>query len=106
MKPVTLIAVSNALRAGIEANFSPPNQVEELEKLSDLLLEMAASLEMHAIDPETGLHSDERRMKYAQLLGELGWLLDSSYGCLFVPHRVEADGLTEHPRVPQTRPGG
>jgi len=106
MKPVTLIAISNALRAGIEANFAPPNQAKELEKLSDLLLEMAASLEMHAIDPETGLHADERRMKYAQLLGELGWLLDVSLGSIFVPHRVGADGLTEHPRVPQVGEGG
>jgi len=72
----TTIAVVNALRAGVEANFAPPDQAAELEKLSDLLLEMAASLEMHAINPETGLPADERSMRYASLLGELGWVLD------------------------------
>jgi hypothetical protein len=65
---LTTLAVANALRKGVEANFTPANQVAELEKLSDLLIDMAASLEM--TDPE-----DERTMKYARILSEVGgWL--------------------------------
>lgn len=70
---LTTIAVANALRKGVEANFAPPNQATELEKLSGLLLDMAASLEM--TDPD-----DERTMKYARILGEVGGLLDAYYG--------------------------
>jgi len=70
---LTTIAVANALRKGVEANFAPTNQAAELEKLSELLLDMAASLEMTAPD-------DERTMKYARILSEVGGLLDAYYG--------------------------
>ena len=66
---ITTIAVANALRKGVEANFAPTNQAAELEKLSDLLLDMAASLEM--ADP-----NDQKAMKYARLLSEVGCLLE------------------------------
>jgi len=69
MNRLTTLAVANALRKGVEANFAPANQVAELEKLSDLLIDMAASLEMS--DPE-----DQKAMKYARLLSEVGELLE------------------------------
>jgi hypothetical protein len=68
--------IANALRKGVEANFEPKNQAAELEKLSELLLDMAASLEMDSIVEHTGLAAPGKKMEYSNLLGEIGWELD------------------------------
>ena len=68
---------ANALRKGIEANFAPENQAAEREKLSELLTEMAASLEMDSIVNHTGLVAPGKKMKYANLLGEISWALSA-----------------------------
>ena len=74
----TTIAIANALRKGVEANFAPENQAAELERICELLLDMAASLEMNSIDPETGVSVPGHKATYAALLGDLGWQLDVS----------------------------
>ena len=73
--------IANALRKGVEANFAPENQAAELEKLSEMLLDMAASLEMDSIVDHTGWIGEARtgtvkKMEYSNLLGEIGWELD------------------------------
>lgn len=73
--------IANALRKGVEANFEPKNQAAELEKLSELLLDMAASLEMDSIVNHTGWIGETKtgivkKMQYSNLLGEIGWELD------------------------------
>ena len=85
----TVLAVVNALKAGVEANFEPSNQAEELEKLSELLLDMAASLEMDSIVDHTGVRDPadpHKKMKYSNLLGEIGWGLDKP------PNRRQVEG--------------
>ena len=76
MQAYTIQGVANAIKAGVKANYEPQNQAAELERLSELFLEMAASVEMHNVDPATGLPSSERQSRYAAMLGDLGWLLD------------------------------
>lgn len=76
MRSFTIQGVANAIRAGVKANYEPQNQATELERLSGLFLEMAASIEMHNIVEATGLPGSERQSRYAAMLGDLGWLLD------------------------------
>ena len=47
-----------------------------LEQISEMFLDMAASLEMESTDPETDRCTDERKAKYAALLGGLSSQLD------------------------------
>ena len=79
MKTMKTMDVADALRAGFEANFAPPEQAAELAKFTDLLLGMAASLEMLATNPETGLPADKVAMRHADLLGKLAMLLDRTW---------------------------
>ena len=72
----TTTQIANALRKGIEANFAPENQAAELEKLAELLCDMAASLEMDSIVDHTGLAAPGKKMEYSNLIGEIGWALD------------------------------
>lgn len=76
MQATTIKGIANAIMAGVKANYNPQNQAAELERLSELFLEMAASIEMHNIDPATGLPSSQQQSRYAAMLGDLGWLLD------------------------------
>lgn len=71
----TTIAIVNAIKAGIEANFAPTDQEAELEKASEYFLDLAMSLEMQAelITDET---KADRSTRYSNLLGEIGWALD------------------------------
>ena len=78
MRTWTTQAIANAIKAGVQANFAPPNQAAELERISDLFLEMAASVEMHNIDQATGLPTSEKQERYAAILGDLGYLLDNA----------------------------
>jgi hypothetical protein len=73
---LTLKLVANAIKAGVAANFQPSDQAAELEKISGLFLDMAASVEMVNIDAKSGLPADPRHSHYAAVLGDLGWLLD------------------------------
>jgi hypothetical protein len=74
----TTTAIANAIRAGVAANFEPDNQEAELEKISELLLDMAASLEMDLVGDHFGLRAPSQKMRYSNLLGEIGWALDKS----------------------------
>lgn len=78
---MTAQAVANALKAGITANFEPSNQQAETEHLSELLLDMAASLEMDAVCSHSGLvQSSDKKMRYAKILGDIAWELDKKQG--------------------------
>ena len=73
----TTIAIANAIRAGVKANFEPDKHFLQLDNLSNLLLDMAASLEMDATCEHTGVADPkDQKMRDAELLGELGWALD------------------------------
>lgn len=74
----TTVAVANAIRMGVQANFEPKNQADAIEKLSEMFLEMAASIEMDMIVDHVGLADPDKKKeaKYSDLLGEIGWSLD------------------------------
>jgi len=78
MQATTIKGIANAIMAGVKAYYEPQNQAAELERLSELFLEMAASVEMHNIDTKTGLPSSMQQSRYAAMLGDLGWLLDNA----------------------------
>ncbi len=71
---MTPVGFANALKAGIAANFAPPNQAAELAKLCELLQDMAMSLEMQA-EREHG-PAAQRTTRYMAFLGSVGTELD------------------------------
>jgi len=71
----TTIAVVNAIKAGVEANFAPTDQEAELEKASEYFLDLAASLEMCS-ELVANENEAKKHARYADLLGEIGWALD------------------------------
>jgi len=75
----TTIAIANALRAGVAANWPPPEQAAKVEEFSEMLLEMAASLEMDAQCNHTGTADPkDKKMRYATLLGQIAWEMDKN----------------------------
>lgn len=76
MTRTTITAVANAIKAGVQSHYSLPNRATMLEQISEMFLDMAASLEMESTDPETDRCTDERKAKYAALLGGLSSQLD------------------------------
>jgi len=83
----TIIAVANAITAGIRANFEPTDQARELARVGELFLGMAASLETEIGLLGAGVEPGfvPRKTRYADMLGKLGWLLDPRG----VPRRVQ-----------------
>lgn len=76
MTRTTITAIAHAIKAGVRAHYAASDQAATLERLSELLLDMAASLEMEAADPQTHSCVDRRKARYADLLGELGWQVE------------------------------
>jgi len=76
MTRTTITAVANAIKAGVQSHYSLPNRATMLERIAEVFLDMAVSLEMESTDPLTGLCMDERKAKYAALLDGLSSQLD------------------------------
>lgn len=75
MEPVDLLRFAQAISNGVAANFSPPNQKLELEKLSELFQDMAMSLDSVVclekdLDRATNLRGD------VEILSDMACFLD------------------------------
>lgn len=72
----TTTGVANAIKAGIEANFAPTDQEAELERMGELFLDLAASLEMQVECYQLSGTQEAKLARYADFLGGIGFLLD------------------------------
>jgi hypothetical protein len=73
----TTTTVANAIRSGVRANFAPPQQHKELERISELFVDMAASIEQTVeLDEQDGQQGG--LANHANVLATIGDLLDET----------------------------